>query len=115
MVILVHEVGHVLVESVVHDTFAYSIANADNKAFVMDAGEGFAGDFVNFVEMMKIGRGVVLAAVAVAVWVERREVGAIPGILNINAAMRSVESAVAGLAGWGNAVESVAAIHSANE
>ena len=115
MVILVHEVGHVLVESVVQNAFADSIANADNKAFVMDAGESFAGDFVDFVEMMKIGRGVVLAAVAIAVWVERCEVGAILGVLDIDAAMRSVESAVAGLASWGNAVESVAAIHGTNE
>ena len=115
MVILVHEVGHVLVESVVHDTFAYSIANADDETFVMNTGESFAGDFVDFVEMMKIGSSVVLAAVTVAVWIERREICAIFGVLDINATMWRVERAVTGLAGWSNAVESIAAIHGADE
>ena len=49
MVILIHEVGHVLVEGVVHDTFADSVANADDKTLVVDAGESLAGDFVYFI------------------------------------------------------------------
>ena len=115
MVILVHEVGHVLVESVVQNAFAYSIANADDETFVMNTGESFAGDFVDFIKMVEVGGSVVLAAVTVAVWIERREICAIFGVLDINATMWRVKRAVTGLAGWGDAVESVAAVHSANK
>ena len=49
------------------------IDGADNEAFVMDAGEDFAGDFVDFKEMVKVGGAMVLAEFAVAGWVERFE------------------------------------------
>ena len=115
MVILIHEVGHIFVESIVQDAFTNFIANADDEAFVVDAGESLAGDFVDFIKMVEVGGSVVLAAVTVAVWIEWCEICAIFGILDVDAAVWGVERAVASLAGWGDAVESVAAIHGANE
>ena len=91
------------------------VTNADNKAFVVNAGESFAGDFVNFEEMMEIGGGEVLAKITVAIWVERSEHFAVFGILDINAAVWGVEGAVAGLASWGDAVESIAAVFDTEE
>ena len=52
MVILVHEVGHVFVESIIQDAFTNPVANADDETFVVDTGESFAGYFVDFIEMM---------------------------------------------------------------
>ena len=52
MVIFYHEIVHVVFEGVVEDGFANLVANVDDEAFVMDAGEGFAGDFVDFIEVV---------------------------------------------------------------
>ena len=81
----------------------------------MDAGEGFAGDFVDFEKMMKIGGGEILTKVAITIRIDWLEELAEAGIFDINATMWRIEGAVTGLAGWSNAVESIAAIFSANE
>ena len=81
----------------------------------MNTSKSFAGDFVYFVEMMQICSVVISTTIAIAIWVNWRELGAIFCILDINAAVRSVEGAVASLAGRGNAVESIAAVHSADK
>ena len=81
----------------------------------MNTSKSFAGDFIYFVEVVQICCVVVFTTIAIAIWVNWRELSAVFCILDINAAMRSVESAVTSLAGWGNAVESIAAIHSTDE
>ena len=91
------------------------VGGADDEAFVVDAGESFAGDFVDLEKMMEIGCGEVLAEVAVTIWVDWCEELAEAGIFDVDAAVRGIEGAVTGLAGWSNAVESIAAILGANE
>ena len=83
--------------------------------FIMNAGEGFAGNFVDFIEMVKIGGGVIFTTIAVAIGIGRRELLAIFSVTNIDATMWSIECAVASLASWGDTIESIAAIHGANE
>ena len=81
----------------------------------MNAGESFAGDFVDFIEVVKIGGCVIFTTVAIAVWIEWFEHFAIFGVANINAAIRCVEGAVAGLASGGDAVESITAVFCADK
>ena len=87
----------------------------DNETLVMNAGEGFAGDFVDFEKMVKIGSGEILAKITVAIRVDWLEELAEAGIFDINATMWRIERAVTSLAGWSNAVESITAIFGANE
>lgn len=49
MIISGHEFGHVFVEGVVQDACADFVTNTNNEALVVDAGESFAGDFVDLV------------------------------------------------------------------
>lgn len=91
------------------------IGGADDEAFVVDAGEGFASDFVDFEKMVKIGGGEILAKVAITIRIDWLEELAEAGIFDINATMRRIEGAVTGLAGWSNAVKGIAAIFGADE
>ena len=59
---------HVVVEGAVEDAFANFFADAHNEAFVVDAGESFAGDFVDFIEVMEICCVVIFTTIAIAVW-----------------------------------------------
>ena len=43
------------------------VGGANDETFVVDAGEGFAGDFVDFEKMVKIGGGEILAEITVTV------------------------------------------------
>lgn len=52
LIIFGHKICHVIFESVVQNTFADFIADVDDKMFIVDASEGFAGDLVDLVEMM---------------------------------------------------------------
>ena len=83
--------------------------------FVVDAGEGFTCNFVDFVKVVDVGGRVIFTTVAVASGVEWYEHFTVFGVANIDAAVRGIESAVAGLAGRGDTVESVATIFSADE
>lgn len=83
--------------------------------FIVDAGESLAGNFVDFVEVMEIGSGVIFTAIAVAGGVEWFEHLAIFGIAYINATVWRIEGAVAGLARGGDAIESVATVFNANK
>jgi hypothetical protein len=69
MVIFYHEILHKGIEAVVEDGLANVFANTDNEAFIMNTREGFAGDFVDFIEVMKVCCVVILTTVAIAVWV----------------------------------------------
>lgn len=91
------------------------VASADDEAFVVDAGKGFASDFVNFEKMMEIGGSEILAKVAITVRIDWREELAEAGIFDVDATVRRIEGAVTGLAGWSNAVESITAILGADE
>lgn len=91
------------------------IDGADNETLVMDAGEDFAGDFVDLKEMVKVGGGVMLAEFAVAIGVERFEHFAVFGVANVDAAVWCVEGTVASHAGRADAVEGVAAVFDAEE
>ena len=81
----------------------------------MDAGKGFAGDFVDLEKMVEVSGSEVLAKVAITVRIDWREELAEAGIFDINATMWRIERAITSLAGWSNAVESIAAIFGANE
>ena len=94
---------------------ADAVGRADDEAFVVDAGERFACDFVGFEEVVEIGGGEVLAEIAVACWVDGRELLAVFGIFDVDAAIGSVKRAVASLASGGDAIECVATIFDANE
>ena len=83
--------------------------------FIVDAGESFASDFVDLVEMMQIGGCVIFTTVTVAIRINRRELLAVFGVTNIDAAMWRIKRTVASLAGWGDTVKSIATIHGANE
>ena len=61
MVIPSHEVGHVFIEGIIKNRFADTVTNANDKAFIMDAGKCLAGNFVDFIEMMQISGSIVLA------------------------------------------------------
>ncbi len=104
-----------MVEIVVEDALADLVDSANDETFVVDAGEDFAGNFVDFEEMMKVGGGVALAEFAIAAWIERFEHFAVFGVANIDAAVRGVEGAVAGHAGRSDAVKGVAAVFDAKE
>lgn len=91
------------------------IGGADDEAFVVNAGKGFAGDFADFEKMVKIGGGEILAKVAITIRIDWLEELAEAGIFDINATMRRIEGAVTGLAGWSNTVESITAIFGADE
>ncbi len=83
--------------------------------FVMDTSESFASNFVDFIEVMQIGGCVIFTTIAVAFWIDRRELFAIFGITDIDATIWSIECAVASLASWSDAIESIAAIHGTNK
>ena len=91
------------------------VSSADDEAFVVDAGEGFAGDFVDFEKVVKVSGGEILAEITVAIWVDWLEELAEAGIFDVDAAVRRVEGAVTSLASRGDAVESIAAIFGADE
>ena len=115
MVIFYHEIAHVIFEGVIQDRLANLVANADDETFVMDAGESFAGNLVDFIEVMQIGCVVIFTTIAITVWIDWRELGAVFSVLDIDTTVWRVEGAVAGLAGWGDAVKSVAAVHGTDE
>lgn len=115
LVVFVHKIRHVVIKSAVEDALADLVTDTNDKMFVMDASEGFAGDFVDFVEMVQVGGSVIFTTVTVAGRVEGREHFAVFGIANIDAAVWGIEGAVAGLASGGNAVKSVATILGADE
>lgn len=52
LIVFFHKICHVIFESVIQDTFADFIADFDHKVFVVDAGESFASNFVDFIEVM---------------------------------------------------------------
>ena len=52
MVIFYHKFFHEVVEAIVEDALADLFANADNETFVMNTGESFAGNLVNFIKMV---------------------------------------------------------------
>ena len=81
----------------------------------MDTSKGFASNFVNFIEVMQVCCVVVFTTVAITLWVEWLEHFAIFGLADINAAIWRIKCAVASLAGRGDTVKSVAAVHSADE
>ena len=74
-------------EIVVENGLSNFVYDIDYEVFVVNAGEGFAGDFVNLEEVVEIGGGIILAAIAVAFWIDRAEVFFILGVFNINAAV----------------------------
>ncbi len=65
--------------------------------------------------MVKISGGKILAKIAVAVGIERSEVFAVFSIFDIDAAMRRIKSAVAGLASRRDTVKSVTAVLSTDK
>ncbi len=83
--------------------------------FIMNAGEGFASNFVDFIEVMQVCGGVIFTTITVAIGIERRELLAIFSVTNIDATIWGIECAVASLASWCDAIESIAAIHSTNK
>ena len=114
-VVFTHEICHVVFESIIEDAFADFVADFDYEVFIVDAGEGFAGDLVDLIKMVDVGGRVIFTTVAIASGVEGLKHFAILGVADIDAAIWGIERAVAGLAGWSDAVESVAAIQGTNE
>ena len=86
-----------------------------DEVFVMDASEGFAGDFINLKEVVQLCGGVVLAAVTIALWLDWAEIFFVFCVLDIDATVERIKGAIASLAGWADTVEGVAAVEYAIE
>lgn len=103
------------VEFVVEEALAKGFAEVDDKVFVVDAGESFGGDFVDFEEVVKVGFVVVFTTFTGAGWVDGREIGAEASIFDIDAAVFGVESTVSSHAGGTDAIKGVAAVFDAED
>ena len=109
------EVLHVSFECIVKDSLADIVDGLYDEVFVVNAGEGFAGDFISLEEVMEVGSGEVLAAITFAVFVNWLKIFSKSGVFDVDAAVFGINCAIAGLSGWTNAVEGVAAIECAVE
>ena len=109
------EGGLIVLETVIKNTGADAVSGTNDETLIVDTSERFAGDFVNFEEVMEVGGGEMLAEVAVAVGINRSKLVAEAGVFDIDATVGGVESAVAGLARGGDTIESVTAVLSADE
>ena len=87
----------------------------DDKIFVMNASKNLSGDFVGLKQMVEVGACVIFTTFTVTVWFERGEVVSVFGVFDINSAVFSIERTVARHTSWADAVESIAAIFSANK
>ena len=109
------EGGLIVLETVIKNTGADAVSDTNDETLIVDTSERFAGDFVNFEEVMEVGGGEMLAEVAVAVGINRSKLVAEAGVFDIDATVGGVESAVAGLARGGDTIESVTAVLSTDE
>lgn len=109
------EVLHVGFECIVKDGLADIVDGLYNEVLVVNAGEGFAGDFIGLEEVMEVGSREVLATITFAVFVNWPKIFSKSGVFDVDAAVFGINCAVAGLSGWTNTVEGVAAIECAIE
>ena len=115
MIISREEVLHVGFERIVKDGLADIVDGLYDEVLVVDAGEGFAGDFISLEEMMEVGSREVLTTITFAALVDRPKIFSKSSVFDVDAAVFGINCAVAGLSGWTNAVEGVAAIECAVE
>ena len=81
----------------------------------MNAGERRTENLIGAKQMINVSARMMLASITVAFSVDRREVFAKASIADVDAAIKGVQSAVAGLAGRRDAIESVDAIFDAEK
>ena len=115
MIISREEVLHVGFEFIVKDGLADIVDGLYDEVLIVNAGEGFAGDFIGLEEVMEVGGREVLATIAFTAFVDWLKIFSKSGVFDVDAAVFGINCAVAGLSGWTNAVEGVAAIECAVE
>lgn len=115
MIISREEVLHIGFERIVKDGLADIVDGLYDEIFVVNASEGFAGDFIGLEEMMEVGGREVLTAITFAVFVNWPKIFSKSGVFDVDTAVFGINCAVAGLSGWTNTVEGVAAIECAVE
>ena len=81
----------------------------------MNAGERSAENLVGAKQMIDVSARMMLASITVALSVDRREVLAKAGVADVDAAVKGIQSAVAGLAGRRDAIESIDAVFDAEK
>ena len=81
----------------------------------MNAGERSAENLIGAKQMIDVSARMMLASITVALRVDRREVLAKASIADIDAAVKCIQSAVAGLAGRRDTIESIDAIFDAEK
>ena len=91
------------------------VDGAHYEAFVVNAGECSAENLVGAKQMIDVSARMMLASITVALSVDRREVLAKASIADVDAAVKGVQSAVAGLAGRRDAIESIDAVFDAEK
>ena len=91
------------------------VDGAHHEAFIMNAGERSAENLVGAKQMIDVSARMMLASITVALSVDRREVLAKASITDVDAAIKGIQSAVAGLAGRRDTIESIDAIFDAKK
>ena len=81
----------------------------------MNAGECSAENLVGAKQMIDVSARMMLASITVALRVDRREVLAKASIADVDAAVKGVQSAVAGLAGRRDTIESIDTVFDAEK
>ena len=94
-VIAIEKLVFELAKSVILDRGADLVGEVNDKMFVMNTGENFGSDFVGLEEMVEIGSVVIFTTFAITFRHDGREVVAKPGIADVDAAVESIESAIA--------------------
>ena len=89
------------------DGFPRPLNNLDEEADIVDTVEPLSELFVSDMEMTEIGFGVVLASIAIALWIKRGEILFLFVAANIYSAFAGHESAMSSDTCWKDAVEHI--------